>query len=276
MRVSDLHRRVLAQKSSLDPDAQAFLTATGITDATITDAINTLVKGLKSNNIWSKMKALYPFVGGTATTHKFNLKDPRDLDVAFRLQYFDAITHSSNGMNTVGGGYANTFFTPSANQSINSGHFGIYSRTQSAGQQFGGNGVRDATTFRGAQLIIRRNFTPSTAFFMWGEGANDGGTAGSILDARGFYLGSRTANNSLVYYKNALSILNITGNQTQSILSNNNYFLSAINENGNPITTTRDLREIAFSSIGDGLTSAEVLVYYNLVQAFQTTLGRQV
>ena len=31
------------------------------------------------------MKAIYPFVGGTATTHKFNLKDPADINAAFRL-----------------------------------------------------------------------------------------------------------------------------------------------------------------------------------------------
>ena len=61
---------------AIDPDAQAFLTAAGITDATITSAINTLVVDLKGYNIWTKMKAVYPFVGGTAAAHKFNLKNP--------------------------------------------------------------------------------------------------------------------------------------------------------------------------------------------------------
>ncbi len=68
-----------------DADAQAFITATAITDLTQQTAINTLVTQLKTYGIWTKMKALYPFVGGTATAHKFNLKDPRDLDAAFRL-----------------------------------------------------------------------------------------------------------------------------------------------------------------------------------------------
>ena len=35
-------------------------------------------------------------------------------------------------------------------------------------------------------------------------------------------------------------------------------------------------RETAFASIGDGLTDAEATVFYNAVQAYQTTLGRQV
>ncbi len=55
-----------------DTDVLAFITATSITDATQQTAINTLVTDLKTANIWTKMKALYPFIGGTATTHKFN------------------------------------------------------------------------------------------------------------------------------------------------------------------------------------------------------------
>ena len=70
-----------------DPDAQAFITAAAITDPTQQAAINTLVVDLKGYSIWTKMKALYPFVGGTASAHKFNLKDPRDLDSAFRLVF---------------------------------------------------------------------------------------------------------------------------------------------------------------------------------------------
>jgi hypothetical protein len=69
---------------ALDPDAQAFLTATGITDPTITSAINTLVISLKNDGVWSRMVAIYPFVGGTADTHKYNLKNPQDTDAAFR------------------------------------------------------------------------------------------------------------------------------------------------------------------------------------------------
>ncbi len=37
-------------------------------------AINELVKDLKSNNLWDKMEAIYPFVGGTVSSRRFNLK----------------------------------------------------------------------------------------------------------------------------------------------------------------------------------------------------------
>ncbi len=83
--------------SSTDADAQAFITAASITDPTQQSAINQLVVDLKGYSIWTKMKAIYPFCGSTASQHKWNLKDPRDLDVAFRLVFSGGWTHSSTG-----------------------------------------------------------------------------------------------------------------------------------------------------------------------------------
>jgi hypothetical protein len=48
--------------SGFDPAAQAFISAAGITGVTQQTAINNLVKGLKADGLWSKMKAVYPFV----------------------------------------------------------------------------------------------------------------------------------------------------------------------------------------------------------------------
>ena len=42
-----------------DPDAQAFITAAGITDNTQKTAINTLVLDLKGYLIWTKFKAIF-------------------------------------------------------------------------------------------------------------------------------------------------------------------------------------------------------------------------
>ena len=53
---------------SYDSDAQAFFTASGITDLTQKNAVNQLVLDLKSNSLWTKIKALYPIVGGNANT----------------------------------------------------------------------------------------------------------------------------------------------------------------------------------------------------------------
>src|SRR3982751_3141685 len=94
-----------------DVDAAAFITAAGITDPTQQTAINNFVVSLKAANIWTKMLAFYPFVGGTPKSHKFNLKDPRDLDAAFRLVFSGAGNlHSAAGFAAGGSGYADTKF----------------------------------------------------------------------------------------------------------------------------------------------------------------------
>jgi len=116
-----------------DTDAAAFITAANITDNTQKSAINTLVNDMKGYGIWTKMKAIYPFVGGTATTHKWNLKDPRDLDAAFRLVFNGGWTHSSTGADPNGtNAYADTYLAPSLLINNNT-HVSIYSRTDSNG-----------------------------------------------------------------------------------------------------------------------------------------------
>jgi hypothetical protein len=112
---------------SVDPNAQAFITAAGITDPTQQSAINSLVVGLKATGIWTKMIAIYPFVGGTASSHKYNLKDPRDLDIAYRLTFGGGWGHTSNGI--VGNGantYADTYIF-----NYNLGQIGVYTNSGS-------------------------------------------------------------------------------------------------------------------------------------------------
>lgn len=255
----------------IDGDAKSFIDTAGITDIIQQYAINNLVVQLKNYGLWTKMKAIYPFIGGTATTHRFNLKMN-----AFHLNFVGGWTHYSTGALPNGtNGYANTYVSPNGNQSLTSGHFSVYSRTSIAGTTFAGNGVRDVTTALGVQLTLRRG--DSIRFLtMWDEGTGGLATAGSETDAKGFYLGSRIANNNLTYYKNAISIGSNTNAQTANALSINTYFLSAINQGGTPIGGTYDNKEIAFASIGDGLTDVETSNFYLVVQNYQSILNRQV
>ena len=113
-----------------DADAVAFLAAAGITDATITSAICTLVTSMKANGTWTKCNAIYPMVGGTAATHKFNLKNPLDTNAAFRLSFVGGWTHSNNGALPNGtNAYADSFLNANTTLNINSSHISYYSRT---------------------------------------------------------------------------------------------------------------------------------------------------
>ena len=63
-----------------------------------------------------QLDAVYPFLGGTSSSCKWNLKDPRNLDAAFRLTFSGGWTFSSTGALPNGvNAYANTYWNSVAN-----------------------------------------------------------------------------------------------------------------------------------------------------------------
>jgi hypothetical protein len=258
--------------SQLDPNAKAFLTATGITDQTIQSAINTLVVDMKKDGIWDKMKAIYPFCGGTATTHKFNLKDARDADAAFRLAFNGGWTHSSNGALPNGiNGYAdtrlNTAFSGLIKTSLN---LSVYSRTNSnLGQPYDiGNASNLAASLNPTYLITRY----STNVCALGIADESFATSIASTDSRGFFSGGTNGSSTQKIFKNGNLIK--TGTAGTGALANQPLYIGANNSNG--VASLFSNKQYAFASIGDGLTDTEASNLYTAVQKFQTTLSRQV
>ena len=257
---------IVINKLSVDPDAQAFITATGITDNTQKNAVNQLVLDLKGYSIWTKFNALYPFVGGTATTHKFNLKNPLDTDAAFRLSFVGGWTHSVNGALPNGtNAYANSFLTPSSQLLINSTHISYYSRTTGAvGNCFGAanSGLTNRTLwqFGGSNNYIAIYTLPSFYFSY--------GSANSLS----MLIANRTASNLSNAWQGGIK--KATSTNTPTALTTVPIYFGGNNANGTADTYSN--AQCAFASIGDGLSDTESSNFYTAVQAFQTTLGRQV
>lgn len=249
--------------TSTDPDAQAFITASGITDATQQSAINNLVTGLKTDGIWTKMKALYPFVGGTASAHKFNLKDPRDLDAAFRLVFNGGWTHSANGATPNGtNAYANTYLIPSTHLTTSSAHFAKYNRTNDLlGNKI--DGVYNINSF------LQHHYTAANAII---------GEVGALIsytqtDSRGLFTATRTATNTSKLFKNSTQ----QGSTNTSTITNIPIISAYIGARNSAGTAQYyNSYECAFASIGDGLTDTEAANFYTAVQTFNTALSRQV
>jgi hypothetical protein len=257
--------------STTDADALAFISAAGITDDTQQYAIIALVNDLKTYGLWSKMKAIYPFVGGTASTHKWNLKDPRDLDVAFRLSFSGGWTHSSTGALPNGTtGYADTFYSPSVNSTTSNLSFGFYSRVNSllAGYTLGGLTSGD---FAGVNLGLK--LLDSNTYFSANNYVLDG-LGNFITDTRGFFVVNKesTGTNGVKMFGNGTQIRQAT--PTQNLLKNINVVLGARRRDAT--IELYNSREHSFTYFGDTLTSTEITDLYTVVQAYQTSLARNV
>jgi hypothetical protein len=85
--------------ASFDPDYQAFITATGITQPTQSAALETLVSDLKSYGLWSKMKAIYPMV----TDRNNRFAQSEDFSLTWNKEFTTVTTNSiaaPNGTST--------------------------------------------------------------------------------------------------------------------------------------------------------------------------------
>jgi hypothetical protein len=76
-----------------DENVYKYVQTTGITDLDTISAIDTFVSNLKSNGLWNKMTAIYPFLTTSTGSQAVNLKDPGVLSVDYSGSY----TASSTG-----------------------------------------------------------------------------------------------------------------------------------------------------------------------------------
>lgn len=257
----------LTDIAGFDNASIAFFNATGITDATQQDAIDNLVRGLKDDGIWSKMKAVYPFVGGTATTHKYNLVNPVDSDAAFRLVFNGGWTHSSLGALPNGtNGYADTKFVPSTSFSSNNSSFGVYSRTDNVN----GENLLGTSTTTANRILMYVKFTSGGASQI--NHNSQSPAQPTILNSSGLFVSNRISAGTQKVFYNGNSIASISSSEQS--LSTVPIFISSGNNNGTASGFSN--RQLAFAHFADGLTDTEAANLYTRVQAFQTALNRQV
>jgi len=255
----------ITTESTFDPDALAFFNATEITDITQQIAVNDLVTSLKNENLWDKMQAIYPIVGGTANTHKYNLKVPRDLNEAHRLEYRgNAATHNANGITFPNGSYASTWCVPGT---------GVYDRSY-------GEYIRVINSPGGWSGLYIGNvlgFEISNEPRVIAVGVNNLAAINTPMNY-GYLTTSVTSITSGDLFNNDSSIW--PQNSPQNTPPQGVVYLGAMNTgtagDDPPYEPSYSHRNIAFAHLGNGLTLTEHQALNTIVQAYQTDLGRNV
>jgi hypothetical protein len=154
---------------------------------------------------------------------------------------------------------------------LDDAHVSVYSRTNSTSTKVE-IGVTD-TVLKYSAIFSR--YTDNKCYgSLWKSGAATSDEAGfTVSDSLGLSTITRRSSTDLELYRNGTSLGTLTGAR-QGTRPNFTYYIGGYNTAGT--LGNASARNIAFASLGTGLTDADVSAYYTAVQAFQTTLGRQV
>jgi hypothetical protein len=244
-----------------DPDAFRFIEVANITSSVEVAAVNNLVVGLKSYGLWDKMAAIYPFVGGNAFSHKWNLKNPSDSNSAYRITFSGAIIHSSKGVAFDGSSFANTNLAPFAalTNPLVSNHLSIYVSGSLGGLSAAGN-----TNFIENGLGIGPN-GGTNAY-------NTNSGLVSVSGQSGLIVATRTAAANSAGYVRGSS--NQTNTSTLGATSSPRTVNVNIGKDNGAWSGQGTSVVFSFSSIGTGLTTPDVENLYTVVQAYNTSLNR--
>ncbi len=256
----------LRAATGVDADAAAFFsrvyTAGGALSYTEVSATETLVADMKSAGIWSGMKAIYPMVGASAAACAQNLKSS-----SFTGTFSSGWTFASTGATPNGtNAYMDTGLNISTTLSQNSTHLSYYSRTNTTD----GSVRVDIGLLSGAVPFLYLSARLGAGY---GPLCNINNTSINLLsqlaNSLGFYIGSRVNSSQRKIYAN--NTLIDTWSQASETMIND---VVVIGRNYGQTEYTD--RQTAFASIGDGLTDTQASNFYTAVQAFQTTLARQI
>ena len=242
----------------IDADATNFINAAKITDTAQKKAIQSLVKDLKDSSLWGKFMAIYPFVGGTEASTKINLKDPRDLDEAFRITYHGTPVIAATGvLFPTTSDYADTHLYDSL-LTYNDNSISFFSRTQNTVSGYDMGCHDNIAPFNQITIYHESNGSAYFGFNFWTP---------TPANTKGLFMFSAIGD-KVFWFENGIA----TKQKDSSAVDEFTNFPMLIGWCQN--ATAGGQRECGFSTIGKGLTEAEALTFYNIVAKYQNELKR--
>jgi hypothetical protein len=210
----------------------------------------------------STATAYQPVLAASSTVYtnqfKYNLKDPRDLDAAFRLTFsggwqFSQLGATPNGTN----GVADTKLSPITNLSASSTHMSFYSRTNKNELSY------ELAVAGHYSMILYQN-----TFYVNFDTSGSYPANFPLTDTRGYYIGSRINNTNVNGYRNGIKVID-----NVALPSNLGSGTIKIGNGNGPYYSSK---ECGLVSIGEGLTDADATNLYYITEELQANLKRNV
>lgn len=248
-------------------EATAFLARTSGLDATHTNAYITLINGLVSDGIWSKLDVLRIYATQDSTTALLNLCSASFTGTVHGAPTFTADS-GYTGVDLSTTVWIDSGFNPSTaggQYTQNSAHLSawIIDNTGATQPAFGyANAGSTSVAYAWSRFT-----TDNLAYSRINSTgvAGDGQTPGGFT---GHFIGNRSGAAAHQQYRNGSSIG--ADIKASTALNNLKFYELGINNNG---TADGAGNKYAMISIGSSLSAGEVTLFYNHLRTYMTTVG---
>jgi hypothetical protein len=255
----------------LDPDATAYINAVlsngGTLSAGEQTAIDTLFVDLKTNSLYNKFYAIYPFAGAVASSNMLNAKNPIDSDAAFRITFSGGWVHDTNGSNANGSNCLGNTHIQAINHLIDFDK--SYAMYQSEVNTLAGGW--EGMYQGGSADVFGLNLYPGNASVSVGLNVN----YGSVYfppTFKGCYITTLTSAADRRLYYNGIEAYVLTDKAPNPFTLPLDYYLGCLNSSDSPILFNNFQHN--FYSLGSSLTPYEAVVLNTIIINFLTSMGR--
>ena len=238
--------------------------------------LDSLIAGLKTDTLWTKMDAMYLLARGTQYASRLNLiKDTANATQTGTWNFTAYEGYKNNGTSGLYGNLNTQFFplTMGINYTLNSAGFGVYSRTDTfsiQGEQY------DIICSGGSEysaLRLRYFLTPNYLLSPW---ANDHAFPSAVVSAAqtlGLWSVNRVSAGgvgSVKAYNNGNLFTSV--NSTSSAIPTGSFFIGGYGTG----STNTSIRQLSFAFIGSALTATQNANLHNRFEEYMNSYGKGV
>jgi hypothetical protein len=211
-------------------------------------------------------------IGGSAATCKYNLKDPRDLDAAFRATFYNSPTFDADGVKFNGTTqHADTYFVVSTGLSSKNAHLSIYNLYDQPSYRAGFDIGAIGTGVNSYELAISYEAPAGNAWYRLG-GTGTTKLPMGTTDERGFYIATRDISNAYMLRNGVLK--DTKAGAAHATANDKKIFYGAESNSAGTLAIFRSDLKYGYVSIGEPFTVVQAQTYSTLVNTFMTELSK--